>query len=101
MNDQTLARYKMSRAEAFKQGFTIDSHCYPNIAYKGGRMQPNEWFEVPTEVEEPFYLVARHVSQRLLAATKAILEFKVVIQKIDWNSILEQTVEGDDESTAE
>lgn len=39
------------RSEALTAGFTIDSHCYPNVAYRGPRMQPTEWHYVESERE--------------------------------------------------
>lgn len=35
-------------ADAEADGFTIDRHCFPWIAYKGPRFQPDEWFPVIT-----------------------------------------------------
>ena len=42
----------MKRAEAIKQGFTIDNGCYPPIAYKGPRFDTSSHFSVLTELEE-------------------------------------------------
>ena len=42
---------KLSHQELRDQGYIIDCHCYPNIAYKGSRFSPSEWFEVLTEKE--------------------------------------------------
>lgn len=45
-------RNRITRKEADESGLTIDSTCYPNVAYKGDRSEPDEWYEVPTEKEE-------------------------------------------------
>lgn len=42
----------MTRNEATKQGYKIDDTCYPNIAYKGLRFDPDECLDVPTVIEE-------------------------------------------------
>lgn len=41
-----------TRAAALKAGYIIDSTCYPNVAYKGPRFQPDHWIRIPTEREE-------------------------------------------------
>ena len=41
----------LSHKELQNQGYIIDTCCYPNIAYKGPRFNPSEWFEVLTEKE--------------------------------------------------
>lgn len=41
-----------TRKEALDAGYIIDNHCYPNVAYKGQRFQPDHWFKVLTEYEE-------------------------------------------------
>lgn len=48
--------YRMSRAQARAKGLKIDNHCYPNVAYKGPRFVPTEWFFVCTEGEESLEL---------------------------------------------
>lgn len=40
-----------SVAEAQKQGFTVDQHVYPWVAYKGPRFAPTETVRVLTEIE--------------------------------------------------
>lgn len=36
---------------AVARGYTIDTSCYPNVAYKGPRFNPTEWVPVFTDVE--------------------------------------------------
>jgi hypothetical protein len=42
---------KMHIAQARAAGFTVDSHCYPPIAYKGPRFNPTEYRDCYTELE--------------------------------------------------
>lgn len=41
----------ITQTEAKALGYTIDTHCYPHVAYKGGRMQPDVWRYVFTARE--------------------------------------------------
>ena len=43
----------INRVDAMRQGFMIDTTCYPNVAYKGPRFDPTEWAEIPT-TDAPF-----------------------------------------------
>ena len=36
---------------AREEGFTIDHHCYPWVAYKGPRFNPTEWHYTQTDTE--------------------------------------------------
>lgn len=63
-----------SHKELKKQGYIIDTCCYPNIAYKGPRFDPSKWFEVLTEKE--------HVqSETIRKQGKMIEEFKAAIKE--------------------
>jgi hypothetical protein len=42
---------KLTPAQAEQQGFTIDRHCYPWVAYKGERFKPMELHQVYTDTE--------------------------------------------------
>jgi len=42
---------RMTKSEAEAQGFTVDTHCYPWLAYKGARFAPTEKFEIEPEPE--------------------------------------------------
>lgn len=42
---------KRIRAEALRDGFEVDTSCYPWIAYKGPRFQPTETKECLTDLE--------------------------------------------------
>jgi len=50
--------YKMNKKltikEAQKQGFIVDTTCYPHIAYKGVRFAPTKIINVYTEEESKF-----------------------------------------------
>lgn len=39
----------LDKAQA--EGFTIDRHCYPWVAYKGPRFSPSEWHVTDTDIE--------------------------------------------------
>ena len=41
----------LTQAEARAAGLTIDTHCYPNVAYSGDRFAPAHICEVMTERE--------------------------------------------------
>jgi protein-tyrosine phosphatase len=42
----------MNAKQAKEQGYIIDTHCYPWVAYKGARFEPDEWFLVdPINIE--------------------------------------------------
>ena len=40
----------MSAAEAERQGFTLDEHCNPPVAYKGPRFDPDAWCYVESSL---------------------------------------------------
>lgn len=42
----------ITRAYALANGYTIDDHCNPPIAYKGPRFNPHAWTTTYTEREE-------------------------------------------------
>lgn len=42
---------KMHIAQARAAGFTVDTHCYPPMAYKGARFNPTDHHECYTELE--------------------------------------------------
>ena len=48
--DAHVAREQLFAA-AEAQGFTVDHHCYPHIAYKGARFKPTETHNVFTPLE--------------------------------------------------
>jgi hypothetical protein len=37
--------------QAMKDGYTVDRHCYPWVAYKGPRFNPTEWKHIRTDCE--------------------------------------------------
>lgn len=43
----------LSAAEAEAQGFTIDRHCWPWLAYKGPRFEPTEYFGIVPDTDPP------------------------------------------------
>lgn len=51
--------------EAQAQGFVVDTHCYPYLAYKGERFRPTETQEVYTELE----------SELIRREAKSLVEF--------------------------
>lgn len=53
----------ITRQQALKDGFIIDSTCYPNIAYRGPRFQPSEFHKVPTAHEESLSHMVCRVSE--------------------------------------
>lgn len=42
---------KMTILQAVSLGFTVDSTCYPPVAYKGERFSPDEWHKCHTDNE--------------------------------------------------
>lgn len=42
---------KLTILQAVSQGFTVDTTCYPPVAYKGERFKPDEWHECHTDNE--------------------------------------------------
>ena len=52
---------KHSHLDLKALGYTIDNTCYPNIAYKGARFSPVEWFDVLTEKEHDLLSAAKEV----------------------------------------
>jgi len=43
---------RISRKEAEAEGYTVDTHCYPHIGYKGSRFDPTNIVLVYTPIEE-------------------------------------------------
>lgn len=52
MTPKHLKDYSMTRSQAKAMGFSIDSTCYPNVAYKGPRFNVTEFAFIYTETEE-------------------------------------------------
>lgn len=46
-------------------GYTIDSHCYPNVAYKDGRFAPDVIVNVMTEREEELQREVKRLTRNL------------------------------------
>jgi hypothetical protein len=42
----------VTRKEAEERGYTVDRSCYPWVAYKGLRFNPEEWKPILTDLEE-------------------------------------------------
>ncbi len=43
---------RITREKAKELSLIIDDTCCPNVAYKGDRSEPDEWYEVHTKREE-------------------------------------------------
>lgn len=53
MNDENkkIDKKLFSHEKLIEHGYIIDTHCYPNVAYKGARFDPDDIFTVFTEKE--------------------------------------------------
>lgn len=52
MSSAPGGKWRNVSAEAAKRwGFTVDSHCYPWVIYKGPRFAPTEWHYIKTDEE--------------------------------------------------
>ena len=50
-NMTTQRKLPRTRQEAEAQGYTVDTHVYPWVAYRGPRFNPTEWHTVLTDKE--------------------------------------------------
>ena len=67
----------MKRAEAIRQGFTIDDSCYPPIAYKGHRFNTVVNFAVLTELEESLLEVCEQAEEKIKDTLTALVGFGI------------------------
>lgn len=54
----------MNRAEAEAHGFVVDTCCYPWVAYKGPRFQPESLCYILTDKEHQLELLAKETKAR-------------------------------------
>lgn len=50
-----LTEVGKSREEYLNKGYTVDTSCYPWVAYKGPRFNPTKWVSVLTDTEVKLY----------------------------------------------
>ena len=46
-----MEKRDITREDAIANGYIIDDHCYPPVAYKGARFAPDKWKETYTKLE--------------------------------------------------
>lgn len=54
-----------NKQEALANGFTVDSSCYPWIAYTGPRFAPTKHYPIRTDLEEQLFNVLTDAEQHL------------------------------------
>lgn len=65
------------KQKAEKQGYTVDTHVYPWLAYKGPRFNPTHTQQIETDKESERLMALSAARNRLKIALDAISEWLV------------------------
>lgn len=66
-----MSTKRMTRVEAEQEGFTVDTHCWPWLGYKGPRFAPTERIAVYSDREEELLEVLRDARMVLTMADRS------------------------------
>lgn len=63
-----VPKHKLTKAEAEKYGYIVDTNCYPWQAYRGPRFEPFEMRDVHTDIEAELLLALAVLGQAYMDA---------------------------------